>query len=77
RPENPIYPFYGAADTDGDCIIYTMPDIIYLIGYYRGDVEQLLFCPCCPPTGGWLFHPGGGQHHHQAIDDRKDNAIGR
>jgi hypothetical protein len=76
RPEIPIYPFYGAADADGDCVIYTLIDVVYLIGYFRGAIEQVLFCPCCPPTGGWVSYPGGG-HHRQALDDRKDNPIGR
>ena len=63
RPENPIYPFYGAADVDGDCNIYTLIDITYLIYYVRGSIEQIYYCPCCPPTGGWLYNPGGEPDH--------------
>jgi hypothetical protein len=59
RPENPIYPFYGAADVDGDCSIYTLFDITYLIYYVRGSIEEIYFCPCCPPTGGWVSGAGG------------------
>jgi hypothetical protein len=76
RPGNPFYPFYGAADTDGDCIIYTMPDIVYLICYFRGEIGELLFCLCCPPTGGWQSRSGGEQHH-QTIDYRKEKTTGR
>ncbi len=76
RPENPLYPFYGAADVDGDCEIYTLPDIVYLISYYRGEIEELLFCMCCPPTGGWLSRFGSDQHH-QIIDYRRNNSIGK
>jgi hypothetical protein len=60
RPENPIYPFYGAADVDGDCIIYTLADVTHIICYVRGLLEDVFYCPCCPPTGGWMFDHGGG-----------------
>ncbi len=75
RPGNPIYPFFGAADTDGDCDIYTLMDIVYLIGYFRGLIDELLFCQCCPPTGGWYSNPGGRGRHHQIIDFREKNSI--
>lgn len=76
RPDIETYPFYGAADADGDCSIYTLIDVVFLIAYYRGDIEELGFCYCCPPTGGWRFLPGGRQHH-QTIDHRKTNSIGK
>ncbi|MEE8417285.1 MAG: hypothetical protein V3S06_01335, partial [candidate division Zixibacteria bacterium] len=75
RPGNPIYPFFGAADTDGDCDIYTLMDIVYLIGYFRGLIDELFFCQCCPPTGGWYSNPGGRGRHHQIIDFREKNSI--
>jgi len=59
RPDIAEYPFFGAGDTNGDCL-FNGVDVTYLYNYLSYVVDVILYCPSCPPTGGWVtFYEGG------------------
>lgn len=58
-PDVPTVPFYGAADVNGSCEV-NVADVVYLYGYLRGEHAEVLYCPLCPPTEGWLPPLQGG-----------------
>jgi hypothetical protein len=53
RPDLNIYPFFGAGDVNGNCL-FNGVDVTYLYNYFISVVDVLLYCPSCPPTGGWI-----------------------
>jgi hypothetical protein len=53
RPDVEVYPFFGAGDTNGDCAFNGL-DVTYLYDYLIMQVDEILYCPSCPPTGGWI-----------------------
>ena len=60
RPDVAIYPFFGAGDTNGDCAFNGL-DVTYLYTYLTYIVDVILYCPSCPPTGGWVTSEENGQ----------------
>jgi len=66
RPDVGIYPFFGAGDTNGDCAFNGI-DVTYLYNYLTYVVDVILYCPSCPPTGGWVASYEGGEIPRTAV----------
>jgi hypothetical protein len=45
-------PFYAAGDVNGNCS-FNGPDITFFVSYLKGNQSALLYCPSCPPGGGF------------------------
>ncbi|UCE66577.1 MAG: hypothetical protein JSU85_00760 [Candidatus Zixiibacteriota bacterium] len=60
RPDVGIYPFFGAGDTNGNCAFNGL-DVTYLYNYLAYVVDVILYCPSCPPTGGWVASEENGR----------------
>jgi len=61
RPDVADYPFFGSGDTNGDCAFNGL-DVTYLFNYLTYKVDAVLYCPSCPPTGGWVASDENGNN---------------
>jgi hypothetical protein len=59
RPDISAYPFFGAGDSNGDCVFNGL-DVTYLYNYLTLVVDEILYCPDCPPTAGWIASEENG-----------------
>jgi hypothetical protein len=57
RPDVGEWPFFGAGDANGDCS-FNGVDVTYLYNYLALIYDVILYCPLCPPTGGWIASEG-------------------